>query len=204
MKRFLNVIAFSFIAINSFAADSIVTNDSPPLKKSGSISALLRKCSKRCKRCKNWIASNLDLSFTNAEAQSALRAVFESAIVDPSFGLGWDRGACSDSCGPLTAMSAVNSFVATNGWNMQTNDCIFDCISDDDNQTKSKPVRGLPWTAIHEQEFPAVTHDGNLLFSSGVSTTTDTGWLTIRKANHFAATIDSFEAYRPALVCLGI
>ncbi|HEY2083043.1 MAG TPA: hypothetical protein VGI88_09685, partial [Verrucomicrobiae bacterium] len=99
--------------------------------------------------------------FTNAEAQESLRFVFESAIVDPSFGLGWDEVPAPTLVGS-NAMSAVDSFVAIHGWNMQTNDCIFDCISGDDNQAKSKPIRGLPWAVIHKQEFPAVTHNGIL------------------------------------------
>jgi len=104
--------------------------------------------------------SNLDLSFTNAEGQSALRFVFESAIVDPSFGLEWDEVPAPTLVGS-NALSAVNSYVATNGWNMQTNDCLFDCLSDAED-AKAKPICGLPWAAIKAQEFPAVTHEGIL------------------------------------------
>ena len=105
--------------------------------------------------------SDFDLFATNAEAQATFRRMFESMIVDPSFGLKWDEVPAPTLMGS-NAPSAVNSFVATNGWNMQTNDCIFDCLSDDDDRAKSKPIRGLPWAVIHEKEFPAVTHDGIL------------------------------------------
>src|SRR5690348_6884798 len=159
MKRFLNVVAFSFIAINSFAADNTVTNDSLARQNEQLYQRFVKEMQQKMQEMQKMDPSNLDLSFTNAEAQSSLRAVFESAIVDPSFGLEWDEVPAPTLVGP-EALSAVNSFVATNGWNIQTNDCIFDCISDDDNQAKSKPIRGLPWAAIHEQEFPAVTHGG--------------------------------------------
>jgi hypothetical protein len=185
MRFFLNVIAISFIAINSIAANNVVTNDSPAAQKE-------RLYQRFVKEMQNMDPSNLDLSFTNAEAQAGLRRIFESMIVDPSFGLGWDEVPAPTLVGS-DAMSAVNSFVATNGWNMQTNDCIFDCISRNDNPAKSKPIRGLPWAVIREQEFPAVTHNGILYVffrgfhhdGSGVAYNPHT--------NNFSATINSFK-----------
>ena len=185
MKRFLNVIVFSFITINSLAADNVLTNDSPAAQKERLFQRFVKEMQKSA-------PSNLDLSSTNAEALATFRGVFESAIVDPSFGLYWDEVPAPTLVGS-NAMSAVNLFVATNGWNMQTNDCIFDCISGDDNHAKSKPIRGLPWAAIREQEFPAVTHD-NILYvffrgfhhdGHGVAFNPHT--------NHFAASIDCFK-----------
>jgi hypothetical protein len=118
--------------------------------------------------------------------------VFESTVVDPSFGLKWDEVPAPTLLGS-NAMSAVNSFVATNGWNMQTNDCIFDCIIDDNNEAKSKQIRGLPWAAIHEQEFPAVTHD-NILYVFFRGFHHDGHGVAYNPlTNHFAATIDSFK-----------
>ena len=192
MKRFLNVIVFSFIAINSFAADNTVTNDSPAAQKERLFQRFLKEMQQRTEEMQKLDPSNSDLSFTNAESQSALRFVFESAIVDPSFGLEWDEVPAPTLVGS-NAMSAVNSFVATNGWNMQTNDCIFDCISDDDNQAKSKPIRGLPWAVIHEQEFPAVTHNGILyVFFRGFHHDGH-GVAYDPHTNHFAVTIDAFK-----------
>ncbi|HEY1801912.1 MAG TPA: hypothetical protein VGG46_13340 [Terriglobales bacterium] len=185
MKRFLNLIAFSFIAINLLASDDTVTNDSPASQKE-------RLYQRFVKEMQQLDPSNLDMSFTNGKGQAALRMVFESVIVDPSFGLEWDE-VPAPTLLDSNALSAVNSFIATNGWNMQTNDCIFDCISDDDNEAKSRPIGGLPWAVIHEQEFPAVTHD-NILYvffrgfhhdGHGVAYNPST--------NHFAATIDSFK-----------
>jgi len=91
MKRFLNVIVFSFIAINSFAADNTVTNDSPAGQKERLYQRFLKEMQQKMQGMQKLDPSNADLSFTNAEAQSALRFVFESAIVDPSFGLEWDE-----------------------------------------------------------------------------------------------------------------
>ena len=188
MKRFLNVIAFSFIAINCFAADNTVTNDSPAAQKERLYQRFVKEMHQKMQEMQKLDPSNSDLSFTNAEAQASLRFVFESAIVDPSFGLEWDEVPAPTLVGS-NAMSAVNAFVATNGWNMQTNDC----ISDDDNEAKSKPIRGLPWAVIHEQEFPAVTHDGILfVFFRGFHH--DGHWVAYNpQTNHFAATIDSFK-----------
>jgi hypothetical protein len=192
MKRFLCIIAFSFIASNSFAADNAVTNDSPAAQKERLFQRFVKEMQQRMQELQKLDPSNSDLSFTNAEGQSSLRMVFESSIVDPSFGLEWDEVPAPTLVGS-NALSSVNAYVATNGWNMQTNDCIFDCISDDDHQAKSKLIRGLPWVAIHEQEFPAVTHD-NILYvffrgfhhdGHGVAYNPQT--------NHFAATIDSFK-----------
>jgi hypothetical protein len=192
MRRFLNIIAFSFIAINSYAADNALTNDSPAAQKERLYQRFLKEMQQRMQEMQKLDPSNLDLSFTNAESQAAFRAVFESAIVDPSFGLKWDEVPAPTLVGS-NDMSAVNSFVATNGWNMQTNNCIFDCISDDDNQVKSKPIRGLPWAAIHEQEFPAVTHDHILyIFFRGFHHDGH-GVAYNPQTNHFAATIDSFK-----------
>ena len=192
MKRFFAVIAFIFVAINSFAADNSGTNDSPAAQKERLFQRFVKEMQQRMQEMQKLDPSNLDLSFTNAEAQSALRVVFESAIVDPSFGLEWDEVPAPTLVGS-DAMSAVNSFVATNGWNMQTNDCIFDCISDDGDQAISKPIHGLPWAVIHEQEFPAVTHDGILyVFFRGFHHDGH-GVAYNAHTNHFVATIDSFK-----------
>ncbi len=185
MKRYLSILAFCFLVVNCFAADTTLTNDSPTAQKERLFKGFVQEMQKSN-------PSDRDLSLTNAETQAVLRRVFESAIVDPSFGLKWDEVPAPTLAGS-NAMSAVTSFVATNGWNMQTNDCIFDCISGPDNEAKSAPIRGLPWAAIHEQEFPAVTHD-NVLYvffrgfhhdGHGVAYNPNT--------NHFAATIDSFK-----------
>ena len=192
MKRFLNIIALSFLSINCFAADTAPTNNSPAAQKERLYQRFLKEMQQRMQEMQKLDPTNLDLSFTNVEGQAALRMVFESAIVDPSFGLNWDEVPAPTLVGS-DAMSAVNSFVATNGWNMQTNDCIFDCISDDNNDANSKPIRGLPWAAIHEREFPTVTHDHILyVFFRGFHHDGH-GVAYNPHTNNFAATIDSFK-----------
>jgi hypothetical protein len=192
VKRFLSIIAFCFIVINCFAADTTITNDSPAAQKERLYQRFVKEMQQRMGDAKLDSSNDLNLSFTNAEAQAAFRAVFESAIVDPSFGLNWDEVPAPTLVGS-NALSAIDSFVATNGWNMQTNDCIFDCVSDGDNQAKSKPIRGLPWAAIREQEFPAVTHDHILyVFFRGFHHDGH-GVAYNPQTNHFAATIDSFK-----------
>ena len=174
------IIAFSFIAINSFAADN--TNDSPAAQKE----RLYQRFVKEMQEMQKSAPSNLNLSFTN---EAALRVVFESMVVDPSFGLRWDEVPAPTLQGS-NAMSAVNAFVATNGWNMQTNDCLFDCVRDED---KFKRIRGLPWAAIHEQEFDALTHDHILyVFFRGFHHD-GTGIAYNPNTNHFAASINSFK-----------
>jgi hypothetical protein len=192
MKRFLNVIAFSFIAINCFAADNTVTNDSPAAQKERLYQRFVKEMQQKMQEMQKLDPSNSDLSFTNAEAQASMRFVFESAIVDPSFGLEWDEVPAPTLVGP-NAMSAVNAFVATNGWNMQTNDWVFDDISGDDNQAKPKPIRGLPWAVIHEQEFPAVTHNGILFVFFRGFHHDGHGVAYNPHTNNFAATVDAFK-----------
>jgi len=193
MKQLLNIIAFGLIAINCLAADNALTNSSPADQKEQLYQRFLKEMQQSIQEMQKLDPSNdLNLSFTNAERQAALRMVFESAIVDPSFGLSWDEVPAPTLVGS-NAMAAVDSFVATNGWNMQTNNCIFDCISDYDNDAKSKPIRGLPWAAIHDKEFPAVTHDHILyVFFRGFHHDGH-GVAYNPQTNRFAATIDAFK-----------
>jgi hypothetical protein len=185
MKHLPNVLAFILISISSFAGGNSPTNESPAAQKERLFQRFVQEMQKMD-------SSDTDLSLTNAETQAVLRRVFESIIVDPSFGLKWDEVPAPTLVGS-NSMSAVDSFVATNSWNMQTNDCIFDCASGRNNEAKTAPIRGLPWAAIHEREFPAVTHD-NILYvffrgfhhdGHGVAYNPNT--------NHFPVTIDSFK-----------
>lgn len=93
--------------------------------------------------------------------QAEIRAMFHAMIVDPSFGIDWDEVPAPTLTGP-GAMSAVDAFIASYGWNMQTNDNIFDNNSAGDDTIHSQPIRGLPWSVIHDTDFPAVTHNGIL------------------------------------------
>ena len=190
MRYFLNFIAIFLIAINYYsdAAENAITNDSPTAQKELWYKRFLKEMQQGIGN----FPANLDFSFTNAETQSALRAAFESVIVDPPFGLQWDE-VPAPTLVDSNAISAVNAFVATNGWNMQTNNFIFDCISDDDHAAKSKPICGLPWAAINKREFPAVTHNGSLFVFFGGFHHDGSGVAYNPQTNNFAATIDSFK-----------
>ena len=76
-----------------------------------------------------------------------------SLIVHPSFGILWDEMPRPTVAG-TNALAAVHQFVATNGWNMYTGTVVtFSFIK------KRGKIRGLPWEAIREREFSAVTHN---------------------------------------------
>ena len=187
MRRFLDVITICFIAINSFAADNAATNDSPAAQKERLYQRFVKETLPEMQKLD---PSNSFWSFTNAEAQSSLRMVFESMIVDPSFGLKWDEMP-APTLVDSNALSAINSFVATNGWNMQTNGWVFDSFSGD--QDKSKPIRGLPWAVICKREFPAVTHDGILYVFFGGFHHDGSGVAYNPHTNSFSGTVDSFK-----------
>src|SRR5213595_2962642 len=105
MKRFMNIIAFSLIAITSLAEDRTLTNDSPAAQKERLFQRFVKEMQKSA-------PSDPDLSSTNAETLAIFRRVFESVIVDPSFGLKWDEVPAPTLVGS-NALSAVSAFVVT-------------------------------------------------------------------------------------------
>jgi len=84
--------------------------------------------------------------------------MLRASIVHPAFGLYWNEVPAPTMTG-TNAMAAVDAFVSTNGWDMQTDGIIYLSPLAPD---KSKFIRGLPWTEIYDREFPAVTHNGIL------------------------------------------
>jgi hypothetical protein len=99
----------------------------------------------------------VEVGITNFLAMTNM-PLMRALIVDPSFGIRWDE-VPPPTMTNSTAMIWVNAFVATNGWNMQTDTWFWGELSHPD---RSKPIWGLPWTVIHYREFPAVTHEGVL------------------------------------------
>jgi hypothetical protein len=82
--------------------------------------------------------------------------IIRDLVVHPSFGIWWHEIPSPTLTGTV-AMASVTSFVATNGWNMHTGSLgalVF--------VKNRKRIRGLPWEAIRDREFQAVTHDGVL------------------------------------------
>ncbi len=99
----------------------------------------------------NRISTNHDENFTNM-----MRRLFDGYVVHPSFGLRWDEVPAPTLTG-ANPMVAVHGFISTNGWNMETNG--LRVVDDSD---RLRPIRGLPWAAITDREFRAVTHKGVL------------------------------------------
>jgi hypothetical protein len=100
------------------------------------------------------ITTNRDQSYTNM-----MKRIFDEYVIDPSFGLRWDEVPAPTSTGS-NAMAAVWEFVAANGWNMETNGSQFFDYPYHSDHIKS--IRGLPWKAIKDRDFEAVTHEGVL------------------------------------------
>jgi hypothetical protein len=93
------------------------------------------------------ITTNIDSGF--------MREIFDGFVVHPSFGLRWNEIPAPTING-LKGMKGIQDFVATNGWNMDTN------WHGVEGSKCMKLIQGLPWEAIKSQEFPAVSHDGIL------------------------------------------
>jgi len=187
---FLWFFCIIFIATISFAADNTLTNDSPAAQKERLFQRFLKEMQQSMQEMGQ--TNDPDLSSTNAEAQAALRRVFDSMIVDPSFGLKWDEVPTPTLTGS-NALAGVDAFIAANGWNMQTNEYIFDRLPYDGNPIQSAPIRGLPWAAIHEKEFHAVTHDHILYVSFGGFHHDGHGVVYDPQTNHFSSTINAFK-----------
>ncbi len=83
--------------------------------------------------------------------------MFNQMVIHPSFGYHWDEVPAPTMTGS-NDMAAVNAFIAANGWDMHKDWSVFSGFA----PGKTKPILGLPWTAIHDREFPAVTHGGIL------------------------------------------
>jgi hypothetical protein len=186
MKPVFSVIVFCLIAFRTFAADTTVTNESADAQEERLFQRYLKEMREEMAKA----PTNSDLLFfTNLDTPS-FREIFKRMIVDPSFGYRWDEVPAPTLAGS-NALSAVNSFVATNGWNMQTNDWIFDSM--DAEQDTYKPIRGLPWIVIHDREFSAVTHNGILYVSLGGFHHDGNGVAYNPNTNRFSPMIDSFK-----------
>jgi hypothetical protein len=94
--------------------------------------------------------TNRDQEYTNF-----MRKQFDDVVVDPTFGLDWDEVPAPTLTNAI-AMDGVLGFVKTNGWNMATNDLFGEFTA----THPMKAIRGLPWAAIKDRKFGAVTSDG--------------------------------------------
>jgi hypothetical protein len=98
-----------------------------------------------------------EMGITNVEEMMKI-PIIRARIVHPAFGIYWNE-VPAPTLTVTNAMAAVDAFVSTNGWDMQTDGVVF---CPEWAPDKSKLICGLPWTEIHDREFPAVTHSGIL------------------------------------------
>lgn len=98
--------------------------------------------------------SNFDSS---RRAQELSRDIFEANWIHSSFGLYWNEIPPPTIRGS-NATTAVDKFIAENGWHMVTNDWLFLITISE----RGKPIQGLPWDVIRGRVFYAATHDGIL------------------------------------------
>lgn len=184
MKPLAIFIAFVFLLPAALAADMTVTNESEAAQQE----QLFQRFLKEMRKAQFEAPTNTDVSYLTNLDTPTFREYFKRMVVDPSFGYRWDEVPAPTMTGS-NAMAAVNAFVATNGWDMQKDGGVF-CVAFPD---KSKPMRGLPWTVIHNREFRAVTYNGILYVfftgfhddSSGVAYNPNT--------NTFTTGIDGFK-----------
>jgi hypothetical protein len=103
-------------------------------------------------------------------------------------GGGWDSTAPPDMQSS-NAMAAVQSFIATNGWNMQPNGPPFES-----DGRVSKNIGGLPWQRFNGQQFPAVTQSGILYVLTAPGWHHDLAGVAFNpQTNKFAATVRGFK-----------
>ena len=87
------------------------------------------------------------------------------------------------------AMTAVESFIATNGWNMQTSGPPFEV-----GGRRWRIIRGLPWKGLRDQEFRAVTQRGVLYVLSNPGWHHDSAGVAYNPhTNRFGPTIRGFK-----------
>jgi len=170
------LVGFSLIAACAFAGDGTTTNESEAVQRE----KLFQRALKEMREEQSREPSNSILRSLNWDTPGG-REVFNQMVVHPSFGYRWDEVPAPTMTGS-NAMAAIDSFIATNGWDMQKDGYVC-CVLGPD---RSKLVRGLPWTVIHDREFPAVTHNGILyVWFSGFHHDSD-GVAYNPKTNEFA------------------
>lgn len=68
----------------------------------------------------------------------------------------WDAVDAPDLPG-RNGRATVNKFIESYGWNMQRSGFLFET-----NGKPARPIRGLPWKSLKDEQFPAVTCGGVL------------------------------------------
>ena len=142
------------MSVYTFAGDGTPTNESEAVQRE----KLYQRFVKEMRELVSKSPTNEDISYITNDLNTPFdREQFNQMVVHPSFGWHWDEVPARTMTGS-NAMAEIDSFIATNGWDMQKDGMVFTVLAPD----KSKPMRGLPWEVIHDREFLAVTHDGIL------------------------------------------
>ena len=100
----------------------------------------------------------------------------------------WDSMSSPDISG-ASALVAVESFIATNGWSMQSNGPPFEL-----NGRQWRMIRGLPWKSLRDREYPALTQNGILYVLSKPGWHHDSAGVAYNpQTNRFGPTIRGFK-----------
>lgn len=100
----------------------------------------------------------------------------------------WDALSAPDIQG-TNAMAVVERFIATNGWNMQSNGPPFETAG-----KHWQLLDGLPWKSLHGRAFPALTQNGILYVLSHPGWHHDSAGLAYNpQTNRFGPTIRGFK-----------
>jgi hypothetical protein len=154
MKPLLIFLMLGFVGMGALAADTNVnTNETEAVQ----MERVYQQFLKEARDAQAKAPTNVDISEFKHLYTPEFREIFTQMVVTPSFGYHWDTVPAPTMTG-TNAMATVNDFIAANGWDMQKDGAVFSVVF----PSQAKPIRGLPWKAIHEREFPAVTHDGIL------------------------------------------
>ena len=154
MKSLVLFVMFGFIGMGVAAADTnAFTNETEAVQ----MERLFQRFVKEMHDQQSKVPTNVDISYFKHFETPEFHTVFTQMVVTPSFGYRWDTVPAPTMTGTNT-MASVDAFIATNGWEMQKDGAVFSAFG----SSQEKPIRGLPWAAIHEREFPAVSHGGVL------------------------------------------
>jgi len=113
-----------------------------------------------CNPTPSW-AGSLILALAMDRKTNILSAVLVCLLAvgcspSPYYGARWDQ--VSSPISGTNTMAAVNAFVLTNGWQMQTGDVMFFSIPAE----RLKPLVGIPWNGLANAQYSAITCDGIL------------------------------------------
>lgn len=100
----------------------------------------------------------------------------------------WDERVAPDISG-ATALAGVESFVATHGWEMQSQGALFQNL-----EANSKGIQGLPWKDLKGRSLPAVTQNRILYVLTSPPNARDRFGVAYNpEANAFAASVRGFR-----------